>query len=197
MTCGPCPCTTHPTHAGRHHPGCRHAALRLAADDLRSDATIYRVLRWARTIYRANTMATHTLFVLALASALGMSFVVSGSARADHGPGASAAGVSTLTAETLKPKALALELREDFTEFEDLSTTSISAKTSRTGSIDRLDRSFPTSISASYELIENLQIGLALPYYATVNVRDTESGETEIATSNPDGIGELWLTGKS
>lgn len=147
-----------------------------------------------------DTMTTHTLFVVALAGTIGTSVVVPRCARADHGPGASAAGVSTLTAETLKPNTVAFELREDFTEFENLSTASISAKTSRAGSIDLLDRSFLTSISASYGLIENLQIGLTLPYYAAVNARDaeydSETGETEVATFDPDGIGDLWLTGK-
>lgn len=121
-------------------------------------------------------------------------------ARADHGPGASAAGVSTLTAETLRPSSLSVEVREDFTEFDDLTADDISAKATAAGSIDLLDRSFLTTVAAQYGVVENFQLGLSLPYYAAVNARDAEldpeTGETEIATFNPDGIGDLWLTGK-
>lgn len=140
--------------------------------------------------------ATTSILVLLLGACL----APISTALADHGPGASAAGVSTLTAETLKPRTFSFELREDFTEFKDLSPDSISAKASRAGSIDLLDRSFLTSISASYGIIDDLQVGLSLPYYAAVNARDAEydpeTGETEVATFNPDGISDLWLTGK-
>ena len=119
---------------------------------------------------------------------------------ADHGPGTSGGGVLTQSAETLKPRTFSLELREDYTEFEKLSQAQIQAKAARAGGIDLLDRSFLSTVSLGYGVVENFQVGLTLGYYMAVNAREAEfdagTGETEVATFDPDGLTDLWLTGK-
>jgi hypothetical protein len=133
-------------------------------------------------------------------TAIGALIATAGLARADHGPGTSGGGVLTQSAETLKPRRVALELREDFTEFEHLSQTQIEAKAAKAGGIDLLDRSFLSTVSLSYGVVENFQVGLTLGYYTAVSAREAEfdsgTGDTEMATFDPDGLTDLWLTGK-
>src|SRR4051794_27983098 len=116
-------------------------------------------------------------------AACGVALAGMDAARADHGPGTSGGGVATQSGETLKPGKFAVELREDYTEFEHLSQPEIDAKAARAGSFDLLDRSFITSIGLSYGVAENFQAGLSLGYYQAVNAREAESGKgTEILT---------------
>lgn len=121
-------------------------------------------------------------------------------AYADHGPGTSGGGASTQSGETLKPGKFAIELREDYTEFENLSARSVEAKARRGGSIDLLDRSFIHSVGVTYGIVENLQAGVTIGYYDAVKAREAEfdagSGEIERSTFDPDGLTDLWLTGK-
>lgn len=121
-------------------------------------------------------------------------------ARADHGPGTSGGGASTQSGETLKPGKFSLELRTDYTEFENLSGSQIEAKAAKAGGFDLLDRSFLNTVGVSYGVAENFQVGLTLGYYNAVNPREAEfdsgTGETEIVTFDPDGLTDLWLTGK-
>lgn len=133
-------------------------------------------------------------------AALGVALATINTAHADHGPGTSGGGVLTQSGETLKPGTFSVEFREDYTEFEHLSQTQIEAKTARAGSFDLLDRSFIHSISLSYGIVENFQVGLSLGYYQAVNAREAEydsgTGDTETTTFNPDGLTDLWLSGK-
>lgn len=120
--------------------------------------------------------------------------------NADHGPGTSGGGASTQSGETMKPGKFAVEFREDYTEFEHLSQAQIEAKAAKAGSFDLLDRSFLSSVSVSYGVVEDFQLGLTLGYYQAVNAREAEfdsgTGDTEIATLDPDGLTDMWLTGK-
>jgi hypothetical protein len=121
-------------------------------------------------------------------------------ARADHGPGTSGGGASTQSGETMKPGKFAAEIREDYTEFEHLSETKITSDATKAGNIDLLDRSFIETLSLSYGVIENFQVGLTIGYYHAVNAREAEfdaaTGDTEFSTSDPSGLTDLWLTGK-
>src|SRR6185436_7015554 len=49
-------------------------------------------------------------------------------------------------------------------------------------------------------VVENFQLGLTLGYYNAVNPREAEfdagTGATEFSTFDPDGLTDLWLTGK-
>ena len=132
--------------------------------------------------------------------AVGIGLVAFQVAHADHGPGTSGGGASTQSGETIKPGKFAVELREDYTEFEHLSSAQIAAKAAKAGSFDLLDRSFLSSVSLSYGVVEDFQLGLTLGYYQAVNAAEAEfdagTGNTEIATLDPDGLTDLWLTGK-
>jgi hypothetical protein len=142
-------------------------------------------------------MTTHHLPTLAAVVA---TLSAPGLSRADHGPGTSGGGASTQSGETLKPGKFSLELRTDYTEFEHLSSSQIEAKAAKAGSFDLLDRSFLSTVSISYGAVENFQVGLTLGYYNAVNAREAEfdsgTGDTEIATFDPNGLTDLWLTGK-
>jgi len=130
----------------------------------------------------------------------GGALLMAGAALADHGPGTSGGGVGTPSGETMKPGKFSVAIREDFTEFGDLSDGEIASKAARAGDIDLLDRSYLTSFAVSYGVFENIQIGLSIGYYDAVKAREAEfddaTGETEMVTFNPDGWTDLWLTGK-
>jgi hypothetical protein len=122
------------------------------------------------------------------------------SVYADHGPGTSGGGAATQSGETLKPQKWSIEFRTDYTEYENLSQAEIEAKAASAGGFDLLDRSFLSTFSLSYGVVENFQVGLTLGHYNAVNAREAEfdsgTGETEIVTFNPDGLTDLWLSGK-
>lgn len=106
--------------------------------------------------------------------------------KADHGPGTSGSGFTTLTAETLKPGQLSSSFQFDWTEFDEFGGD--------IEGVDLLDRSFFTTLSLGYGVAENFQLGLTYGYYAAEGNRELEDGET--ITFNPDGFTDLWLTGK-
>src|SRR5438309_9966353 len=66
-------------------------------------------------------------------------------ALANHGPGASGGGSSTISGETLKPGHFDLSLREDFSQFEKFSNAGAAARARSGGDFDALDHRFITS----------------------------------------------------
>lgn len=106
--------------------------------------------------------------------------------KADHGPGTSGSGFTTLTAETLKPGAFSSSFQFDWTEFDEPGGTP--------EGVDLLDRSFLSTLNVNYGVMENLQIGLTYGYFAAQGNREFEDGE--VVTFDPDGFTDLWLTGK-
>ena len=130
----------------------------------------------------------------------GLALLAVSSVKADHGPGTSGGGASTQSGETLKSGKFAVEFREDYTEFEHLSPGQIDTKATQAGDIDLLERSFIETFSLSYGVVENVQVGLAIGYYHAVKARaaefDPATGVTDISTSDPDGLTDLWLSGK-
>ena len=149
---------------------------------------------WIFRMKRLKTCPHVSILTAALASFIGMN------ALADHGPGTSGGGASTQSGETLKRGKFSIEFREDYTEFEPLSQPEIETKAANAGSIDLLDRSFLHTIGISYGVVENFQVGLSIGYYDAVKAREAEfdagTGDTEIVTFNPDGLTDLWLSGK-
>ena len=137
-------------------------------------------------------MKKSLLTTLFLAAATGV-------ALADHGPGTSGGGASTQSGETLKPGKFSVDVRWDFTEFDDLSAADIARKAERAGSIDLLDRSSVYGLSLGYGVTENFQLGLSIGYYNAIGSREAEVEEGGAPTythSNPDGLTDLLLTGK-
>ena len=81
-----------------------------------------RIVRWSQS-------------VSALA-AVGAVLAAVNCARADHGPGTSGGGASTQSGETLKRGKFSIELRTDYTEFENLLSGEIAAKAAKAGGFD-------------------------------------------------------------
>jgi len=124
----------------------------------------------------------HSLFSLLIIAIIFTATI----ARADHGPGTSGSGFTTLTAETLKPGQFSSSFQFDWTEFDGLGGD--------IEGVDLLDRSFLSTLNIAYGVAENFQLGLTYGYYAAEGNRELEDGET--VTFDPDGFTDLWLTGK-
>ena len=105
---------------------------------------------------------------------------------ADHGPGTSGSGFTTLTAEMLKPGEFSSFLQSDWTEFD--------SPGGMPEDVDLLDRSLLSTINLSYGVVENFQLGLTYGYFASEGNREYENGDK--VTFDPDGFTDLWLTGK-
>ena len=158
-------------------------------------------------------------------------------ARADHGPGTSGGGGTTQSAETLKPRHWAADLRLDFADFENVSDRNILGRAEKSGGhFDALDQSYLSSVALTYGVLENFHLGLSIGYYHADGAREggghhdeaeaghahaepahaehggeahehaeaeggehahgAEEEEAEIERFNPDGLTDLWLTGK-
>ncbi len=119
-------------------------------------------------------------------------------ACADHGPATAGGGSNTQSGETLKRGQLAIETRFEFTEFEHLSQAEIDAGAAAAEHFDYLDSSLLTTQSFSYGVTNDVQLGIALGYYAAFHPRqaELEGTDTEIVSFNPDGLTDLWLTSK-
>ena len=115
-----------------------------------------------------------------------ISLIGSHAASADHGPGTSGSGFSTLSAETLKPGQFSTAFQTDWTEFD--------SPGGMPEGVDLLGRSFLSTLSLSYGVVENFQLGLTYGYFASEGNREFENGDK--VTSDPDGFTDLWLTGK-
>jgi len=157
-------------------------------------------MRLSKTATRATRGPSAVLKAVGRLTVLGIALLAVNSVQADHGPGTSGGGASTQSAETLKRGGFSFEFREDYTEFEQLSTSEIETKAARAGAVDLLDRSFLHAASLSYGVVKDFQAGLSIGYYDAVKAREAEfdstTGETEIMTFDPDGLTDLWLTGK-
>ena len=117
---------------------------------------------------------------------LAVTLTASGGALADHGPGTSGSGFTTLTAETLKPGKFASSFQFDWTEFD--------VPGGMPEGVDLLDRSFLSTFNVSYGVADNFQLGLTYGYFAAEGNREYEDGEK--VTFDPDCFTDLWLTGK-
>lgn len=118
---------------------------------------------------------------------------------ANHGPGTSGGGSSTASGETLKPGAFDLSLRVDYTKFEDISRSEAERRAIKSDEFDALDHAIVTTVSLSYGIIENLQVGAQIGYYSGSNFIDAEAdgvGGAESSTADPSGITDLGLTVK-
>jgi hypothetical protein len=120
-------------------------------------------------------------------------------ARGNHGPGTSGGGTTTSSGELLKKGQFELALRTDYTQFENVSRAEAEARALVSGEFDAIDRSVIETASISYGVCDSFQLGASFGYYWGSNFVDAESdgmGGAESATADPDGITDLWLSGK-
>jgi hypothetical protein len=97
--------------------------------------------------------------------------------RRDHGPGTSGGGLSTASGEVMRPGAVSLDFRIDYTQFEHLSPTDIERRTNKVGGADH--QHFDAARSAALETFtlsfgatENLQLSFSFGYYYGNDVRE-------------------------
>ena len=98
-------------------------------------------------------------------------------ALANHGPGTSGGGNATVSGETLKPGQFELSLREDYTQFEQISRAGADRRALRAGGFDALDHSSITIASISAGIVQDFQLGANIGYYWGNNFIDAERAE--------------------
>jgi hypothetical protein len=91
-----------------------------------------------------------------------------------------------------------LSLREDYTQFEDISRAGAERRAAESGGFDAIDRAYLTTAGLAYGVTDDFQIGATIGYYAGINFVDAESedGEVESGTADPNGLTDLALTAK-
>src|SRR5438874_2368838 len=120
-------------------------------------------------------------------------------ALANHGPGASGGGSSTISGETLKPGHFDLSLREDFSQFEKFSNAEAAARARSGGDFDALDHGFITSVDFAIGVFDGFQIGASTGYFIGNDFKSAElqsDGSVEESRTNPKGLTDLTVTGK-
>jgi hypothetical protein len=129
-------------------------------------------------------------------------------ALANHGPGTSGGGSSTISGETLDRGKFDLTFRMDYTEFEHVSEAEIEARVGQGGEhFDALRRSFLNTVSLAYGITDDFQVGASIGYYygqdfisGHTHEHEEEPGgeheEVNIGHADPNGITDLWLNAK-
>jgi hypothetical protein len=122
-------------------------------------------------------------------------------ARANHGPGTSGGGSSTISGETLKPGQLSLDVRFDYTEFEHVSRAEAERRALDAGGFDALRRAFVYTGTLSYGVTDDLQLSATLGYYKGEGFIDAEPsedepGEAESGIADPEGLTDLFINAK-
>ena len=135
---------------------------------------------------------------LATAFASALLVVAVSPTRANHGPGTSGGGSATVSGETLAPGKWEIELREDYTNFQNISQAGAERRAAFAGEFDAIQESYLTTVSVSYGLFEDFQFGGTIGYYKGNGFIDAESdgGVVESSTADPDGLTDLSLVGK-
>jgi hypothetical protein len=134
----------------------------------------------------------HLLSVLAL--------LLAHHALANHGPGTSGGGSSTISGETLKAGKFSLDLRMDYTEFEHVGRAEAERRALESGGFDALRRAFVYTATLSYGVLDDLQLSATLGYYKGEGFIDAEPGEepgeAESGIVDPEGLTDLFLNAK-
>ena len=97
-------------------------------------------------------------------------------AKKDHGPGTSGGGLSTRSAETLKPDAFSATLRIDFTGYERLTSDDIREKTFDVSGdhahFDAARWSMLETLELAFGALEDFEVGFSFGYYRASDVRE-------------------------
>jgi len=121
------------------------------------------------------------------------------SAFANHGPGTSGGGSSTASGETMKQGKSEVGFRLGYTQFEDISRSEAARIAQRTSDFDSLSDSVLASIEAAYGITDDLQVSGQIGYYwgsGFLAATSEGGGPAEIASADPEGLTDLWITGK-
>lgn len=125
-------------------------------------------------------------------------FIAASVAWANHGPGASGGGASTIAGETLKEGHFEFELREDFSQFQQFDRAAAISRAMSGGDFDALDHGFFTTLSGAYGITDDLQVGAGIGYFIGQDFvsASSDNGVTSFGRTNPDGLTDLVVTGK-
>ncbi len=143
-----------------------------------------------------QTSTRHTLARVARCATCAL--IGTTTAIANHGPGTSGGGSSTVSGETLKAGAFELSLRTDWTKFESFTREEAEAHAAESGEFDAIDSSWLETFALTYGVTDDLQLGAQLGYYRGNDFIDAESdgGPAESSTADPAGLSDLWLQAK-
>jgi hypothetical protein len=94
---------------------------------------------------------------------------------ANHGPGTSGGGSSTASGETLKQGGFDLSVREDYTQFQDISREGAERRALQSGGFDALQHAYITTAGLAYGITDDLQSGAQIGYYSGKDFIDAES----------------------
>src|SRR5215204_5893397 len=83
---------------------------------------------------------------------------------ANHGPGTSGGGSSTISGETLRQGKFDLSLRVDYTQFEDVDAEEAEQRAEEAGNFDALDYALVTNVSLSYGITDDLEAAAQIGY---------------------------------
>lgn len=117
---------------------------------------------------------------------------------ANHGPGTSGGGLTTMSGETMKVSTWNMDFRLDFTSYEGLSAAQAEAHAANSGAFDSIDSSVLASLSLSYGLLEDVQVSTTIGWYWGNGFIDAEDvgGVVESSTADPSGLTDLWINAK-
>jgi hypothetical protein len=117
--------------------------------------------------------------------------------RWNHGPGTTGGGSTTTSGETLRKGRWSIELRSDWTQFEDVSVAEAEAEAIQDGEFDALESSWVNQLVLAHGLTDDVELGLQLGYYSGSDFIDAEEdgmGGAESATADPSGLTDTWVT---
>ncbi len=125
--------------------------------------------------------------------------------RRDHGPGTSGGGIATPSGETMKPGAVSVSLRLDYTQFERLTPTEIQAMTFETnsggeGHVDAVRWTLLETFEVAFGAMEDLQIGFSFGYYRAADTQEGHLDDTGTydfhEIGDISGMTDQWITAK-
>src|SRR5262245_38937266 len=104
-----------------------------------------------------------------------------------------------MSGETLREGRWDFSLRSEATRFEDVSRTEAEQRAIQSGEFDALDHALVETVGVAYGLTDDVQLGAQIGWYTGRGFIDAEAdgmGGAESATADPEGLTDLWLTGK-
>ena len=129
---------------------------------------------------------------------------------ANHGPGTSGGGSSTISGETVKENDTRVSIDSSYTSYERLSDEEIKKLAEKSGDFDGLRDSFLENVTFSYGATDDLELSAQLGWYSgrgfsethvpseriSKSQRHSEESDAETATGSPEGLTDMLLRGK-
>jgi len=101
-------------------------------------------------------------------------------------------------AETMKQGGAEVTFRLDYTQFEDITNSEAARLARKGGEFDALNDSLVANIEVAYGITNDFQISGQIGYYwgsGFVSAASENGTDVELATADPEGLTDLWITG--